>query len=469
MTKVLTNRSASRAQLQIGKAHDAREHSVRRLSAGKRITTAADDQAGLKISTRMSSRGRALNLAVRNANDGVAMLDVADASASGAAEVLGRMRELALLAANETAATSDRNAMQFEFSNLLAELDRMAADAEFNTHKLLDGSLQDAEFHIGADAGQTISVSIADLRANSLGRRAFATAAAAVNATALAAGDVTINGTAVGATSADDDTVSSTLASASAIAKARAVNRISGLTGVAAEVGVNVVTGAADVSASSLVAGDLVINGRDVGDINGILANDVGDVLISAINAVSSDTGVVASHDSASGRITLTADDGRNVDLVTNGAASTFFTAGVHQSTLELTSREDFIVGGLNPGTLLGINATRYVLDVTTGLGGENISTRAGANASLEVIDAALERVVETRSDLGALRNRLERTINSLHSSIEYNQTSQSRIQDADYAAETAELTRADVVLNAGVAVLAQAINDPRAVLRLIG
>ena len=454
MTKVLTNRSASRAQLQIGKAHDAREHSVRRLSAGKRITTAADDQAGLKISTRMSSRGRALNLAVRNANDGVAMLDVADASASGAAEVLGRMRELALLAANETAATSDRNAMQFEFSNLLAELDRMAADAEF---------------HIGADAGQTISVSIADLRANSLGRRAFATAAAAVNATALAAGDVTINGTAVGATSADDDTVSSTLASASAIAKARAVNRISGLTGVAAEVGVNVVTGAADVSASSLVAGDLVINGRDVGDINGILANDVGDVLISAINAVSSDTGVVASHDSASGRITLTADDGRNVDLVTNGAASTFFTAGVHQSTLELTSREDFIVGGLNPGTLLGINATRYVLDVTTGLGGENISTRAGANASLEVIDAALERVVETRSDLGALRNRLERTINSLHSSIEYNQTSQSRIQDADYAAETAELTRADVVLNAGVAVLAQAINDPRAVLRLIG
>jgi flagellin len=382
------------------------------------------------------------------------------------------MRELAVQAANDTNTNSDRASLQSEITQLVSELNRIGNQTEFNTIKLLDGTYLDQTFHIGFKANQTIAIGINDMRATALGARAHTVISdsVAVNSVAItAAGLVAIDGVSIRNTSSADDTLSTTLRSASAIAKAAAINDSTGLTGVTAVVQSSVVTGAAAISAAAVAAGDLVINNISVGVVTNVAANDQGGVLTAAINAVSSATGVTAVLDTVTGLISLTATDGRNVHISAQNGADTWFNSGVLQAKLQLTSLEDFVVGGSAASTIVGIDATLYTRDVIDVVSAINVSTRSGANASLATLDAGIDLIASQRASLGAVQNRLESTISNLQAVSENLSAAKSRIEDADFASETAALTRAQIIQQAGVSILAQANTSPQAVLSLLG
>ena len=466
---VNSNVSSLNSQRHLTNSNKALGKSFERLSSGLRINSASDDAAGLAISRRMHAQIRSLNTAIRNGNDGVSLIQTAESALSESSNILTRMRELAVQATNDTNTNADRASLQTEIGQLVTELNRIGDQTEFNTRTLLDGSYASKDIHVGFKQGQTIEVTVSDMRATSLGARATATGAAAVNSAAFSAGDMSINGTGIGASVSTDDTLSSTLASASAIAKAAAINAQSGLTGVTAEVVAATVTGTLAVSAGDLAAGDLVINGVDIGVVSNVASLDAGGVLTAAINSKTSATGVTASLNETTGVIALTTADGRNIHISAQNAADTFFNSGVALSSLTLTSNEDFVVGGTAASTKAGINATLYTKDTTDTIAQLNISTKSGANNALAVLDSAIDRVASQRSDLGAIQNRLESTLANLGSVSENLSAANSRIEDADFAMETAQLTRSQIIQQAGVAMLSQANASPQIVLSLLG
>ena len=465
---ISTNVSSLNSQKHLNRSSKALSKSFERLSSGLRINSASDDAAGLAVARRMGAQVRSLKTAIRNGNDGISLIQTAESALSESSSILERMRELAVQATNDTNTNSDRASLQSEITQLVSELDRIGDQTEFNTQTLLDGSYASKEIHVGANAGQTISFSLNDARSTSLGARATATAAAAVNSAAFSAGDISINGTGIAASTSADDTLSSTLASASAIAKAAAINAQSGLTGVTAEVVAATVTGTAAVSAGDLAAGDLVINGVDIGVVSNVASLDIGGVLTAAINSKTSASGVTATLDDTTGVISLSTADGRNIHISAQNAADTFFNSGVTLSSLKLTSNEDFVVGGTAASTKAGINATLYTKDTTDTVAQLNISTKSGANNALAVLDSAIDKVASSRGDLGALQNRLESTLSNLQSVSENLSAARSRVEDADFASETAQLTRTQILQQAGVAMLAQANSSPQVVLALL-
>ena len=164
-----TNVASLNAQRNLANSQGALAKSMQRLSSGLRINSAKDDAAGLGISDRMTSQIRGLNQAVRNANDGISLAQTAEGALQESTNILQRMRELAVQSANDTNSTDDRTSLNAEVSQLISELDRIAQNTEFNGSVLLDGSFSAAVFHVGADAGQTISVSISDATTGSGG------------------------------------------------------------------------------------------------------------------------------------------------------------------------------------------------------------------------------------------------------------------------------------------------------------
>jgi flagellin len=310
------------------------------------------------------------------------------------------------------------------------------------------------------------------------------TTAQSVSGSALNNGDVTISseqtkGVAVSirGTIAADDELSTSLAQSSAIAKAAAINSASEHTGVRAIVEKTEYTGNATVAATVLNTNNYIeINGEKITGFE-VKANDADGALQDAINAVSDETGVVASL-SDQGELELTAADGRNIELKGTALAGVGLTAlgleDVITAKLTLQSNEQFDLGvnaagntglGLNqaPGTLVyGVNSDFSVNSV-------DISSRDGVVTALDVIDLALEDVSAQRADLGALQNRLESTINNLNTTSENLSASRSRIMDADFASETAQLSRNQIIQQAGVSILAQANQQPQIALSLLG
>ena len=449
----------TRSAKEIGKAFS-------RLSSGLRINQAADDAAGLAIAGRMTARLRSFNMALRNANDGVSVTQTADAALSESTNILERIRELSVQAANGTLTGSDRASIQTEIGGLVDELNRIGEDTEFNTQKLLDGSFQSREFQVGAGAGQAIELSLGDARAQAIGSQATATGG--VNAAALAAGDVTIDGQAVRATTAADDALSTVDAAGSAIAKAAAINELSGQTGVTAEAGAAVATGGAAVAAGAVAAGDLVINGVDIGAVN-VQAGDADGSLAAAINAATGQTGVTAAL-GAGGELELTAADGRNIDVQVGGGAAVhgFAASTVARGTVTLSSNEAFTVGGADSANAIGIAAGAVQVDATQNVGTIDVASAGGASSAFAAIDAAIDHISSQRSRIGAVGNRLGSTIENLQASIENLAASRSRIQDADFAMEQAGLIRAQLLQRAGLGIQAQANVSSKVALRLL-
>jgi flagellin len=465
-----TNVASLNAQRTVAKNKDAMAVSFQRLSTGNRINSAKDDAAGLAIGERMQSQIRGLNVAVRNANDGISMTQTAEGALGETGSMLQRIRELAVQAANDTNSTSDRQALQTEVGQLVAEIDRIATQTTFNGRTLLDGSFGTAQLQIGQGANQTISTSFDSARSFSLGATAKVTGTA-VTANALAAGDVTLNGVSIRATAATDDTVSSANNSFSAIAKAAAINSSSAETGVRATANATTLTDAAAVAAGAFTAGQLLINGVDIGAVTA-QANDADSSLRNAINAVSSKTGVTASLD-ATNALVLTAADGRNITIGgtdPDGAAvlDAAFVAGTTYGTVTLESDKDFTIGGANVARA-GLTAGANTVNTAVNLSTVNIGTRAGAQSAISLLDTAIRQVSDRRSTYGAVLTRLDAAVSNLSTNAENISAARSRVVDADFAQESAAFSKNQILMQASTAMLAQANVSNQSVLSLLG
>ncbi|MEC4723831.1 flagellin [Noviherbaspirillum sp. CPCC 100848] len=360
-----TNIASLNAQRNLSSSSSGLTTALQRLSSGMRINSAKDDAAGLAISQRMASQIGGLNQAARNANDAISLAQTAEGALSGIGDNLQRLRTLAVQAANSTNSDSDRATIQTEVSSLVAEIGRVANTTEFNGIKLLDGSFTSQAFQVGANANQTISVSVGGASTDKLGATQASSLTASNNGNALVAGDMTINGVAIGGSTSSSDNASSTGNSGSAIAKAAAINAVSAQTGVTAKADVNELGGAS--MTASTATGTLTVNGVATASIT--TTNDGATsraAVIAAINAISGQTGVVATDGGTSAAgIKLSAADGRNITVSATGLTSAQTGVDNLGSTTygkyTLTSSKEITVTG-NATNLknAGVNAGTY-------------------------------------------------------------------------------------------------------------
>jgi flagellin len=468
-----TNVASLTAQRNLGVSSNAMQTSIQRLSSSLRINSAKDDAAGLAISQRMTAQIRGMNMAVRNANDGVSLAQVAEGAMQETTNILQRMRELSVQAANSTNNSSDRASIQSEVSQLQKELNRISTDTEFNGQRILDGSFSNASFQVGANANQTISFSIGSVKASSIGGIATATgtevgAAAATDITVSIGGGAatTVNSSAgyAGALDGQDGT--------SAFAKAAAIND-AGISGLSVKASTS---GTQTLGAIGGTAGDtydLSINGVAIFTGQDVATAMSASTLRDAINGVSTQTGVSASLNG--GDLTLTAADGRNITVTEAGTGFTAGTDGISvtggdfdgvlRGQLQVSATNTINIGGTVAN--LGLNAA--IARDSIGVDSVDVSTIDGANEAIKRIDAALDTVNANRADMGALQNRFDSTIANLQNVSDNLSAARSRIQDADYASEMANLTKNQILQQAGTAMLAQANSMPQSVLSLLG
>ncbi|MGM0632780.1 MAG: flagellin [Pseudomonadota bacterium] len=343
-----TNIASLNAQRNLNNSSGATDQALERLSSGLRINSAKDDAAGLAISTRFQSQINGLNVAVRNAGDGVSLAQTAEGALGSMTDSLQRVRELALQSANGTNSDVDRDALNAEAKELIAEVQRNGEGAAFNGLNLLDGTFN-TTFQVGANAGETIDVSIGNLTADVLGVSEKSGVSSTATDSALSGGDLVINGVTVEASKASDDTASTANASGSSIAKAAAINAVSDESGVTALVDENVAAGSS-MTAAANTGGSVDINGTTINiDTTGDAASSRSAV-VTAINEQSDLTGVTAvdTGDDALG-VTLVADDGRNIDVAN-------FTGGLDEANTGLAAADTY-TGGFTLVADSGVNS----------------------------------------------------------------------------------------------------------------
>lgn len=639
---VNTNIPSLTAQRNLGHNNDMLAKSLERLSSGLRVNRSSDDAAGLSIATKLSMQSRGLRVAVRNAGDAGSLVNTAEGAFNVATNIIGRLRELAVQSASDTNTASDRATLAGESTLLVAELNRLATTTEFNGASLLDGSFSSGKVQVGANADQTISFSLGDVRAAQLGKfAAFSVNIADGIGSAgtsqqsgfggLTTGEFKVNGELTGATAATDDQVSvlelfynqtggalqlgdgtavisgvtasmvsqgsagtsalstnlalqmatgggtlyingtaltsmankdgvsifsgvsaayttnssfvsafvakinaagitnvtarqnsdgstyvlvaakgadvrlayssvlvsmgsqmSSIGLASqivgsgnatselstyngqsgAISKAAAINSVKGKSGVAAVAVANVFSQTTAVGAGSLAAGDLFINGYAIEATAGITAGDSTGVLRAAINAKTGNTGVTATVSSA-GNLVLSAADGRNISLfvaTSNGATISAASQGVnlYRGAIKLTSQADVSFSGTTTDVGAASTTTPYTADLSNSVSVIDITTQTGANTAIMTLDAALAQISKVRSDVGALQSRLDLTTQALTISAENQEAASARIKDADFAYETAQFTRNQIMVQAGTAILAQANKTGQTALQLL-
>jgi len=482
-----TNVLSLNSQRNLSKSQGELATSLQRLSSGLRINSAKDDAAGLAISDRMTSQIRGLNQAGRNANDGISLSQTAEGALSQTGDLLQRMRELSIQSANGTNSATDRAALQAEVKQLIDEVDRVSETTEFNGLKLLDGSFTSQAFQVGANANQTIDISIAGAGANDLASYTIdaesITTASKGTSASVAGADVSANNAIAGealtiaGVANKDITIAANLSTKEIAAL---INAESDTTGVTAEA-----TTVAELASFTDGTSTMTINGKSVGA--AVTSSDVSS-LVTEINKVTSETGVTAT--SESGKLILTAKDGRDIDLLdyssTNGTKTVsltvggdhpqVLTAGATDSstitgTIKMTSSESFSVVSDTTeanGSILESGTTSKVADINT-LSSVDISSAEGSQNAISIIDAALSSINGFRAELGATQNRFDAVITNLQTTSENLNAARSRIRDADFAEETANLTRSQILQQAGTAMLAQANQIPQGVLSLLG
>ncbi|WP_312704176.1 flagellin, partial [Stenotrophomonas lactitubi] len=378
-----TNTMSLNAQRNLSTSGSSLATTIQRLSSGSRINSAKDDAAGLAISERFGTQIRGTDVAIRNANDGISLAQVAEGSLTEIGNNLQRVRELSVQASNATNSASDRKALQAEVTQLVSEIDRVAKQSDFNGTKLLDGSFSSQLFQVGANAGQAIAIDkTIDAKANALGGAKFDT-----NALALA--DPGTNG--------DFST-----------------------TGLS-------INGVAIADVSVKQGADAAATGKASRE-----------ALVTAINAKIGETGVYAEVNGTTGVTLTSVKDSTNADGSFKAITATPGTwTGATAPTFTAT-------------TAAAAPASKYASNL-------DVSTVKGAQQAMEIVDKALGAINSTRADLGAIQNRFTSVVANLQTSSENLSASRSRIKDTDFAKETAELTRTQILQQAGTAMLAQA------------
>jgi flagellin len=470
-----TNIDSLTAQNNLGSSQSLLSQSLTRLSSGLKINTAADDAAGLAISQQFTTQVNGTNQAISNANNAVSEAQTAGGALTTIVNNLQSIRTLAVEAANGSMSTADRSALNQQVQQQISEITQIAQQTSFNGSNVLNGSAGTTVYQVGANVGDTISINLTQgVAANQIGQ--YATATAAVTTNALAASALTLQvGTApaitIGAATVGTNTVGQ--AADSAYSAAAAINA-AGISGLTATASTTETTTAASVAASTgggtyalSVNGVAIFGTSGTSLTNGISQN----TLLTAINAQSSLTGVTASA-AVSGGLTLTAADGSNIVTQETGpGALTLGTTGaafVDSGTLTLSSPSAITITGSAP-TNVGLQISGSVISASSGLlSTANVSTVAGANSMIQSVDSALATVSAFQSQLGAIQNRFTAAVSNLTSTAQNLTQSRSTIQDANFAQETANLTQAQVLEQAGISVLAQANQEPQLILKLL-
>jgi len=404
--RINNNIMAMNTHRQLGINNAAGAKALEKLSSGYRINRAGDDAAGLAISEKMRGQIRGLKQAIRNAQDGISLIQTAEGALNETHAILQRMRELATQASTDTNTLTDRKEIQKEINQLLEEIDRIGNQTEFNTQKLLDGKFSDKKFHIGANEGQNMDIGIADLRTTAIG--GGASGGSAVAATGTLQG-----------------------VSFTAVEAGEAGNSIE----------IKFVAGSDDAPISVDVDGNKITVTLGAGT---EADNNTVESIVNAIN----------SADVANDLVTAS---GTGTDPVSTGSVT-------------LTGGADASAGADGNIDSLKVDNVDSVDESSLGeLDNPGVLTQAGADAAITNINNAIEQVSAERSKLGAIQNRLEHTINNLGTSAENLQAAESRIRDLDMAAEMMEFTKNNILQQAATAMLAQANMLPQSVLQLLG
>jgi flagellin len=456
-----------------------------------RINSAKDDAAGLAIADRFTSQINGTNQAVLNANNGTSLAQVTDGALSSASSMLQRIRQLAVESANATNSASDRQSLNQEVSQLVSQLGSIASTTQFNGQNLLDGTFGTAQFQVGANAGQTIVATTANITTSVYGNNQAIGSGAAANSTTTPGNGVTAGTIAInGSLGSKNITVAS---SASAKSLVAAINLQTSNTGVSATANTtldlsfqNAGSYSFNLTSANATAQSITFSISATTGTSGLSS------AVNAINQQSSKTGVTASMDAAGTGIVLTNSDGSDIQLASAnsvGNAGTMTiqktyvdTAGASQNagataTITATTSGGTVTTGgyIELDSSNGFAATATTTNAfTTGnstlqaVSSLDVSTLSGANAALKTVDAALQYIDSARANLGALESRFATTVDNLQTSSVNLSASLSGIQDADFAAETSALSRAQILQQAGTAMVAQANQIPQGVLSLL-
>jgi flagellin len=480
-----TNIASLNAQNNLSGSQASLSQSLQRLSSGLRINSAADDAAGLAISQQFTTQINGTNQAISNANDAVSEAQTTAGALNTIVNNLQSIRTLAVESANGSNSSSDRAALDNQVQQQIAEITQIAQQTSFNGLNVLNGSSGNTTYQVGANVGNTITINLAQgVGANQIGETAtvtgttLGTTTAGALATTGATGALTVQ---VGSGQAVSVASSSAFATAvasqdgtSAYAKAAAFNAAgaAGLTATAtnsvADSGFLGVTGTGNYSLS--INGVSVFGGVAAG------AGTTASAIAAQVNQVSAqDGGVTASL--SGGTLTLTAADGSNINLnqtLGTGNAGGFSAAhaanGIYVGSVSLSAGAQITVAGSSTADqgAVGLAATTTSLSAGSTLSSQNVQTVAGANKTIESVDSALATVSAFQSQLGAIQNRFTAAVGNLQSTAQNLTQSRSTIQDADFAAETANLTQSQVLEQAGISVLAQANQQPQLILKLL-
>ena len=496
-----TNVASLTAQRNLTTSQSSLNTSIQRLSSGLRINSAKDDAAGLAISERFTSQIRGLNQAVRNANDGISLAQTAEGALKASGDILQRVRELAVQSANASNSASDRQALQAEVGQLVSELDRISQTTEFNGAKLLDGSFGTQQFQVGASANQTIVAATANLRTSVYGNNQVSgVSASGASATGTVAASSTAygtNGVGSGAIAINGALGSATITVAAndhSKKTAEDINLQTSKTGVTATARTQselkfTATGAYSLSLQSDNATAVTVSFS----LTATAGSDGLSGAVAAINDSSSKTGVVASLNQTGDGIILTNATGNTIaigdtasanagnvtvqKLVGDGSGGVAAT-GTAQ-TLTSNAVAEFV--GVSGYITLDSDKSFSAVSTTTNalatgtlnsslkkVSDLDITDFGKATEALKTVDSALSYVNGQRAKLGALQSRFETSISNLQVTSENLSASRSRIQDADFATETANLSRSQILQQAGTAMVAQANQLPQGILALL-
>ena len=473
-----TNIDSLNAQRNLTTSKSSLSQALQRLSSGLRINSAADDAAGLAISQQFTTQIDGTNQAINNANDAISQAQTAGGALSTLNDNLQSIRTLAVEAANGSNSAADRAALDAQVQQQISEITRIASQTSFNGANVLDGSGGQTVYQVGANVGNTISVNFSQgVRADQIGQVANSTGAA-VSSNAFSGSNLTIQvgtGTAVAIGASQAGTQVGQTAS-SAYAKVAAINA-AGVAGLTASASTTATSTAFSTITGSTGGGTtyaLSINGVSIYAAGTSIASGqtlTGSNVATQINLYSSQTGVTAALNQTGG-LTLTAADGRDVNVaetVTGAASGTGSgLAAATKGTITLSASSNIVLGGTGTADA-GFTAGGQTISLgNQTLANQNVLTVSGANATIHAVDAALATVSAFQSSLGAIQNRFTSTVANLQSTSQNLTASRSTIQDANFAAETANLTKSQVLQQAGISVLAQANSEPQLILKLL-
>ncbi|MGR8918980.1 MAG: flagellin N-terminal helical domain-containing protein [Gammaproteobacteria bacterium] len=484
-----TNIMSLNAQRNLNRTQSDMQTTIQRLSSGLRINSAKDDAAGLAIATRMSTQVNGLSVAIRNANDGISIAQTAEGAMDEMVKSLIRANDLALQAASYNT-DADRESMNQEVSQLIDEMSRIVNQTRYNGQQLLTGGFS-ADIQVGTNVNETINVAVSNLSPTGLG---VASEYSAINALSDANFADRIRNTQDNGLDGAADTLNGIVLNAVTAGsvsseKIDSINAASSSTGVTAFSVGNAAVGTTDITdanatgaaGQTVSANALVINGISI-DGNG--ANTTTDDLVANINALSGQTGVTAVRDAGAAanqsRLVLLNRNGNAITVTVNSAEAatvTGFATGTtsvdaggnglvvlnDELTTTTVSYNDAATGSAITGVA---GATTTLTDAP--VNAQTVSTQSAANLALLAFQSALDQINSDRAVLGAKLNRFDATIRNLENVRENITAARGRIQDADFAMETANLTRSQILQQAGIAMVSQANSIPQAALSLL-